>query len=333
MLKRFLLVSLVLICAVSLVATGTAFGAQKYKRKFLKMVTGPPGGSYYPLGAGMMKLMEKNTGISCASGIGAGSENIVTVQAGRADVGWSYGHSTYNGYNGLAEFKKLGNGKPNKDIRYLASLYPGVYQSVVPKKSKIKSYADLWNKNVAPGKIGASQLRVSEMIFKAYGFSFESIIKNGGSVSYVGHADRAALLKDGNADMYCLFTNMPHSSIIDLNFRPGIRVLGLDPPHLKKVLEIMPGMDKVIMPAGTYKGMEEEKVTVGTVAAIFGHKDIEDEVAYAMVKTVFENLGELAKIKPAAIKYVQLENALRGCKIPVHPGAMKYYKEHGVKIK
>ena len=52
-----------------------------------------------------------------------------------------------------------------------------------------------------------------------------------------------------------------------------------------------------------------------------------------MVKTIFENLDELAKIKPAAIKYVKLENALRGCKIPIHPGAMKYYKEKGVKIK
>ena len=72
---------------------------------------------------------------------------------------------------------------------------------------------------------------------------------------------------------------------------------------------------------------------MGLVSTLVTRDDLEDEVAYAMVKTVLENLDELAKIKPWAAKRIKLKTALRGCKIPVHPGAMKYYKEKGISLK
>jgi hypothetical protein len=77
----------------------------------------------------------------------------------------------------------------------------------------------------------------------------------------------------------------------------------------------------------------EDIPTVGTVTALIASADLSDELVYRIVKTLFENLGELAKIKKKAIAAVSLENGLKGVKIPIHPGAKRYYDELGVKVR
>jgi uncharacterized protein len=107
-------------------------------QKFLRMASGPEGGSWYPLGSAMMSILERELGISSSNGPGGGVGNVKVVHGGRADLGWCYTHTTYNGFHGLSEFE----GKKFDNIRHLMSLYPGVFQTVVPAKSKIMSYAD-----------------------------------------------------------------------------------------------------------------------------------------------------------------------------------------------
>jgi len=325
--KRVIILGLVVVCSAALIMSGTAF-AGKYNRKFLKMVSGPEGGSWYPLGSGIMRLVEQATGISTSNGPGGGVGNCKSIQRGNAELGWSYSHTAFNAYNGKGKFKK-----PHKKLRYLVSLYPGIFQVAVPKSSKILSFEDLKNKRIVPGKVGFTGTAIAEVILKAYGITFNSIKKSGGKVDFVGYADAAALMKDNHTDAYMAVTSCPQSTVIDLNFRPGVRFLGIDPVHMKKVLSLEPGLFATVIPKTAYKGMDRDVPTMGTVTCLVISQDVEDDVAYAIVKAIFENLGELAKIKKKAISQVSLKKALQGCKIPVHPGAMKYYKEHGVKIK
>jgi TRAP-type uncharacterized transport system substrate-binding protein len=77
----------------------------------------------------------------------------------------------------------------------------------------------------------------------------------------------------------------------------------------------------------------EDIPTIGTVTALICSADLSDEMLYRITKAIFENLGQLSKIKKKAIANVSLKNALRGGKIPIHPGAKRYYDEHGVKLK
>ncbi len=103
-------------------------------KKFLRMFSGPSGGSWYPLGSAMMAIIEKNMGISSSNGPGGGVGNCKDVNAGRADLGWSYTHTAYNAFNQRGKFKKR-----HTNLRHLMSLYPGVFQVAVPKKSDIHS--------------------------------------------------------------------------------------------------------------------------------------------------------------------------------------------------
>lgn len=321
MAKRLLVMTLALILAVCLAAPVIAAD-----KKFLRMFSGPEGGSWYPLGSAMMTILDKSMkDVSTSNGPGGGVGNCKAVNAGRADLGWTYTHTAYNAYNGRGKFKKK-----NQNLRHLMSLYPGVFQMAVPKSSKIMSVADLKDKRIVPGKVGFSGTVIAELVLKAYGLTFSSIKKDGGSVSFVGYSDSAALMKDGHSDVYMAVTSCPQSTIIDLNFRPGIRFLPIDDAHMKKILGMEPGLMATVIPKTAYKGMDKDVPAVGTVTCIVINKDVPDDVAYNIVKTLYANWPELAKVKKQAIENSKPEKALLGAGIPVHPGALKYYKEKGI---
>jgi TRAP transporter TAXI family solute receptor len=140
-------------------------------------------------------------------------------------------------------------------------------------------------------------------------------------------------MKDGHLDAAMFVTSCPQATIIDLNFRPGIRLIPIDKEHMKKILKEYPGYMETVVPKGAYKGVTEDIPTVGTVTSLVCSAKLSDEMVYRITKAIFENLPELAKIKKKAIAEVSLQNGLRGCKIPIHPGAKRYYDEHGVKVK
>jgi TRAP transporter TAXI family solute receptor len=167
------------------------------------------------------------------------------------------------------------------------------------------------------------------LVLKAYGLTFDSIKKNGGSISYVGYSDSAALMKDGHSDCYMAVTSCPQSTIIDLNFRPGIRFLPIDAEHMKKILEMEPGLMAAVIPKTAYKGMEADVPAVGTVTCVVASKDLPDDLAYEIVKVLYANWDELAQVKKKAIEDSRPDQALLGARIPVHPGALRYYKEKG----
>jgi len=220
--------------------------------------------------------------------------------------------------------------KKNTNLRHLLSLYPGVFQMAVPKSSDIKTVADLKNKRIVPGKVGFTGTAIAELVLKAYGLTFDSIKQNGGMVSFVGYADSAALMKDGHSDCYMAVTSCPQSTIIDLNFQPGVRFLGVDDAHMKKLLEMEPGLMATVIPKTAYKDMPADVPTPGTVTCLVISKSVPDDIAYNIVKTLYANWPELAKVKKKDIEDSKPEKALLGNRIPVHPGVLRYYKEKGI---
>ena len=82
MFRKIAFFAFILLLATSLVGVGASFGAKKFDRKFLKMVSGTSGGSWYPIAAGMMKIVQRETGISTSSGPGGGVGNMYAIQKG-----------------------------------------------------------------------------------------------------------------------------------------------------------------------------------------------------------------------------------------------------------
>lgn len=294
--------------------------------EFVRIVSGPSGGSWYPLGAKMAEIFGKIDGLSVSNGPGGGVGNVLDTNKKEAEVGWTYGHTAYDGFKGNAPVFK----GTNPNIRHLATFYPAGLQTVVPAKSDIKSYADLKNKNLSPGKLKWSGYAAAQLIFARYGFTVDDVKKNGGTVHHVGYSDSVSLMKDGHIDAYTALTSVPQASLLDLEFSPGVRFLPVDKPILEGILNENPGYIKIDVTKDHYKSITEPVSTLGAVTIMVVNKDVSDETVYKITKALWENHAELAKVK-SVWNSVKLENALLGAALPIHPGAKKFYDEKGVK--
>jgi hypothetical protein len=182
----------ILIALVPFVLLGTAVQAET----FVRMVSGPAGGSWYPLGAKIAEVLGSEVpDISTSNGPGGGVGNVKDVNSGNAELGWTYAHTAYNGFSGKGKFDTA---QPN--VRHFATLYPAALQTAVPKDSDIQSFADMKDKNLSPGKKTFSGYAAAELVFKHYGLNFDQVKQDGGTIHYVGYTDSAALMKDGHLD-------------------------------------------------------------------------------------------------------------------------------------
>lgn len=292
---------------------------------FVRMVSGPSGGSWYPLGAKIMQVMEENIeGISTSNTSGGGISNVLSVSGGDAEIGWSYGHTAANGYNGAGKFDK-----PQKNVRHFATLYPSMFQVAVRSDSDIQTFADMKDKNISPGKAKWTGTAFAESILKHYGIGFEDIKANGGTVHHVDYTESVALMKDGHIDVFMAATSMPQASFLELEHSPGIRFIGLPEGDLQAIIDANPGYFPGLMPAGIYESIKEDLHTLGIAANMVVSADLPDDLVYQMCKTFWANHAVFAEVK-GVWNQVKLENALTGAAIPVHPGAQKCYDELGV---
>jgi TRAP transporter TAXI family solute receptor len=311
----------------ALVALPLALTAQSGQAadSFLRMVSGPSGGSWYPLGAKIMQVFDEEVdGITTSNTSGGGIGNIKSVNGGDAEIGWSYAHTTFNGYSGRGKFDKA---QPN--VRHFATLYPAMFQVAVPASSKIMSFADMSGANISPGKSNWTGTAFAESILKAYDMSFDSIKANGGTVHHVSYTESVALMKDGHADVFMAATSMPQASFIELENSLGIRFIGLPDDKLQTILDANPGFITGKMPAGVYTSLDKDINTLGIVTNLVVSKDLPDEMVYNMCKVFWANHAKFAEVKKVW-NSVTIENSLNGAAIPVHPGAEKCYTELGV---
>jgi len=310
------------VAAIATVLIAPAAQAQT----FVRMVSGPSGGSWYPLGAKIMQVFDaKIKGITTSNTSGGGISNILAVNGGDAEIGWSYAHTAFNGYKGKGKFKKA-----NPNVRHFATLYPAMFQVAVRADSPIKSFADMKNANISPGKAKWTGTAFAESILKAYGFGFDDIKKNGGTVHHVDYTESVALMKDKHIDVFMAATSMPQASFIELEHSPGIRFIGLPEDKLQEIMKANPGYIPGLMPKGVYKSIDHDVHTLGIVTNMVVSKDLPDDLVYNMCKVFWASHDDFAQVKKIWNK-VTLEHALDGAAIPIHPGAKKCYDELGVK--
>ncbi len=314
-----------LVMKAALIAIPVALATSAHAETFVRMVSGPAGGSWYPYGAKMMDMMGKEiAGISARNGPGGGVGNVKSVNKGKAELGWTFGNTAFDGFNGRSKFKE-----PTKNVRFFANLYPAPLQVAVPAKSNIRSFTDLKNKRLSPGKLTFSGNIAFEKLLALYGITYAQVKKNGGIIHRVGYKDSVALMKDGHIDAFVGMTTAPNSSYIALDFSPGIRFLEVSDQIADRYVKENPGFTKAVVRKGTYKGLKRDVRMIAAPTVLIINKGVSNELAYKLVKVLWDKHAELVKVN-SYWNIVKLSDAVSSPAIPVHPGAMKYYKEKGV---
>jgi uncharacterized protein len=310
-----------IVCLSVIVCFSTnVWSAEQQKITRLVIGTGGLAGTYYPLGGAMASIWSKNVAnvkVS-AQATGASIENTKLMENGEIELGLTQ--------NDLAEFaakKMYMFEKEYKSLRAVATLFAEHVQVFVNENSDIKSLGDLKGKRVSVGSQGSGGLANAQQIFELYGMSFKDF-----NPFYLTVADAADRMKDGQLDAIFTTTPAPNSTFQDLCVSKNIRLVGFSDAEIKMIVTKYPFFEKNILPKETYKGQKDELSTVSILGILVAHRDLDENIVYNLTKVLWEKKDELGSIISKA-KEMQADQPLRGVTIPVHPGAVRYYKEIG----
>lgn len=305
------------LASITALAMSTTVGAQE-----LKLMTGPQGGSWVPLGGQLKDIWEKAVpGLSVQSLPGAGIANVRGIEEGKADIGFGNSISTVDALVGNEPFKK-----PHDNVCNIATFYPQYYQMVVLADSGVNSVKDLKGKAVSTQPRGNTGELITGQLLKTYGLSYNDV-----KMSFVSYTDSVTQMQDGHAHAFGLGTTIPAGAIMDLASARPIKVLDLS-DALDGMRKLNPGYTLVTIPKGTYPKQEQDTKVIGYATHIVASCKLPAETVYKMTKAVADNVTSLAAVvKP--MSSLKPKDMAEDIGVPFHPGAAKFYAEAGIKVK
>lgn len=311
--KYVALCTIITIMSLLMVITGCG-----NKKRNVAIGTGGTGGTYALLGAGMAKVLSDNVKNAAftAEGTSASVENTRLVSSGDMTIALCSSDAFYTASIGEGSFK----GKKINNIRLIMGGYDAPFHIMVRAESPYKSIKDLRGKKVAasPGNTAENQLPI---IMAAYGI-------NEGDYKKVPlqQGEQADALKDGAVDAIIQTTGVGASAFMDLTTTIEIRFLSMDEDVIKAINKKYPYMVRSVIPAKTYRLQDKEMPTVTTINFLICNEKEDETFVYNVTKALVEHNKDLAAVHPLGARFTP-KFTVANQVIPLHPGAIKYYKE------
>jgi TRAP transporter TAXI family solute receptor len=309
--------------ACSIIAFGLALtAAAPSVAADIKLMTGPQGGVWIPLGGQLKDMWEKAVpGLNVQSLPGAGIANVRGVDEGKADVGFGNSISTVDGIAGAAPFPK-----PTTNVCNIATLYPQYYQMILRADAGINSVKDLKGKGVTTQQRGNTGELITAQLLKVNGLSYNDV-----KMSFVSYTDSVTQMQDGNAVAFSLGTAIPSGAVMDLAASRDIKVLDLA-DQLPAMRKLNPGYTLVNIPKGTYPKQDKDVKVIGYATHVVASCKLPADTVYAMTKAMANNVSSMAAVNKS-IASLTPKGMAEDIGVPFHPGAAKFYKEAGITVK
>ncbi|BCX79459.1 TAXI family TRAP transporter solute-binding subunit [Campylobacter sp. 19-13652] len=306
----------------SLLLATALFASSLGAKEFVNIGTGSMTGTYYPVGGAICRMANKNPNIKCSvQSTGGSVYNVNNVLKGELSFGFVQSDVVYDKYNGTGKFE----GKPDKKLRAVMSVYPELLAMVVSKESGIKNIAELAGKKYNVGNPGSGNEFTTLKVFEAKGFDTDKLGYRGVlTVSECPHA-----LKDKKIDGYSFVAGHPTANITDASNSLPIDILNVDGEQIDAMIAKYPYFAKGVIPKGTYEGVDYDVNSIGVKAVLVADESVSDEAVEAVVKGVLDNFDEYKSLH-TALKSVTKESLIEGVVAPLHKAALKVYQEAGI---
>ncbi|EJE8525341.1 TAXI family TRAP transporter solute-binding subunit [Vibrio parahaemolyticus] len=294
---------------------------------FVTIGTGGVTGVYYPTGGAICRLVNKSRaehGIRCSvESTGGSIYNINTIRAGELDLGIAQSDWQYHAYNGTSQFAENG---PFKELRAVFSVHPEPFTVVARQDSNIKTFDDLKGKRVNIGNPGSGQRGTMEVLMKEYGWSYDDFKL----VSELKAAEQSKALCDNKIDAMVYTVGHPSGAIKEATTSCDSNIVTVAGPKVDKLIADNSFYRVATVPGGMYRGSDNDVMTFGVGATFVSSTAVPEDVVYNVVKAVFENFDDFRRLHPAFANLKKEEMVKDGLSAPLHPGALKYYKEVGL---
>ena len=316
--------------AISLPLTTVAKSAE-----FFSIGTGGPTGVYFQVGNAICKMVAKiqsaehgrkkgtAKALRCsAPSTGGSTYNIGQIMQGELQFGVAQSDWQYHAYNGTRPDKV----KPFNGLRAVFSAHPEPFQIIARKGSKIKDWKSLKGKKVNIGNPGSGQRGTFEVLMEAHGVDTGYF----GSTSELTSSEQSGALCDKKIDAFGYTVGVPNAGVAQSTDGCGASIINLNTDAVKKLVADNPFYAFATIPKGTYKTSKKDVTTFGVMASVVTSEAVSEDLVYAVVKAVFENLDDFKKQHPAFANLDPAKMIVDGLSAPLHPGAVKYYKEKGL---
>ena len=301
-------------------------GSVQAQQKFMTIGTGGVTGVYYAAGGAICRLVNKDRakhGFRCSvESTGGSVVNINTIKAGELDFGVAQSDVQYNAVHGSKQFEKDGK---NADLRAVFSLHPEPLTALSRKEANITKFEDLKGKRMNVGNPGSGSRAAMDELLAAMGWKTSDF----GVAAELKADEHGAALCDNKIDAFFYGVGHPSANIQDPITTCGAKLVPLTGPAVDKLVKANSYYAKVNIPGGLYAGHPNPTPTYGVLASFVTSAKVSDEAVYTLTKAVFENFEEFKKLHPAFGALDPKDMIKDGLSAPLHPGAVKYYKEKG----
>ena len=296
------------------------------EQRFTSIGTGGLTGVYYPTGSAICRLLNrerKQHGIRCSvESTGGSIFNLNALANGELDFGVAQSDWQYHAYQGSSKFSEQG---ANPQLRAVFSIHSEPFTVMARDDSGIKRFADLPGKRVNIGNPGSGQRGTMEVLMQALGWQRGDFKL----VSELKATEQARALCDNKIDAMIYTVGHPNASIKEAATACDAHLVAVTGPEVEALVDKHSYYAAAEIPGGLYQGSEGATPTFGVKATLVTTAAVDEDVVYALVKAVFENLDKFRQLHPA-FKHLQAADMLEGNSAPFHPGAVRYYKEAGL---
>jgi TRAP transporter TAXI family solute receptor len=309
--------------AACLLAIGTsnAQAANPDWPKSLTLATASPGGVFYIYGEAVAKILTESLKIDVNPLPTQGSvHNVKLVESGGAQLGLLTMGVGQQGWSSTGDWTA---GQRYRKMRALFPMYDQPFHFVALRRSGITTVAQFNNRNVGVGPRAGAPGYYGPAILVAIGVSAK--------IGYGSFDDAAAGLLGGRYDAIVLFGGVPFPALKQVEAKEPVVFVSLTSEQIEAIRKAMPELTISQIGSGVYSSLDKTYTTLGMYNFVIGRDDLPDDLVYQPVKAVFENQPRLQKAHPVASETLP-QNVDKNTFLPFHPGAVRYYREIGIKI-
>ncbi len=322
--QRFSMILVLILLVASLSGcNGDAETSKKSNVEVKQVSIGGAGtsGTFYIMAAGFSDVINKELGINSVAEVTGGSvENVKLIGDKKIEMGVTQLDVAQNALAGVNQFDEP------VELTAVLPMYPNVVQIVTLKDSPINSFSDLKGKKVSVGSPGSGILATNEVILNTLGLSMDDI-----QPEYLSFGETTDAFRDGSIDAAIVNTAAPAPWIVDLETTHPVKFIPLTSEEIGKFTEKYPYYVEAVIDKDAYKSLDNDVPTFAVWITLVSQANLPEDTVYDVTKAIFEGEDILKDVHVVA-KYITLDNVKNISGVPFHPGAAKYYKEHGIEV-
>jgi uncharacterized protein len=309
----------VLVASVSAWSAPVRAQAPNWPRS-ITIGTASPGGVYDAYGDALARILTHTLQIEVTAQVTQGpAQNIVLMEKKEAMLGFVTMGVALQGWNGT----DLAKGTRYRAMRVIFPMYDTAFQFATVKRLAIRSLDDFTGLRIGVGpRAGTGGAYVPE-IFKLLGISAD--------IRFGAIEQMAAQMAAGQLDGVVIAGGFPIPALAELEAKQPIDFVQPSSEQSSMIRNKMPEITPSLVPGGTYRSRAHDYHTIGVYNFAVAHKDLPDDLIYKIVGAVFDNRDELIKAQSSAKETIPA-NIDRNTMLPLHPGAVRYYREVGIAV-